>query len=119
MPVQPRSHATMIPESRRLNVAANSTGVRSSKRPVQPNVIVVESMRRDRVTRFEHRAPPVQVEQLVAHAAVVALDHRVLDRLAGLNELERVATCVGPGVQSGAPELGPVVDADPLRVAAI
>src|SRR5690349_828162 len=63
------------------------------------------------------RSPPVGVNPLVAHLAVEAPGERVLGRLARLDELDRDAVLVGPGVEHATAELGTVVADDALLVA--
>ena len=41
---------------------------------VRTCMIVVVSIRIDRFARFFHGAPPMQIEQLVSHPTIVALD---------------------------------------------
>src|SRR5258706_15441388 len=90
-----------------------------TKPAVRTRMIVIVSIRIDRVAGFCDRAPPMQIEQLVPHATVVALDDGVLDRLPRLDELERDAMLIGPGVEKAAAELGAIVDRDPRWIAAL
>lgn len=66
-----------------------------------PHLVEVLPVGIDRVASLRDTPPPVLVQQLVPHPAVVALHHRVLDWLARLDEVQGDAVLVRPGVEDG------------------
>ena len=77
---------------------------------VRPDGIVVQPPGFDQLFGFFQIAEPVLVQAFVPQPAVEALDVRVLDRLAGLNEVQLHSLAVGPGIQGGTGELRAVID---------
>lgn len=83
-----------------------------------PDLVEVLPVGVDRVAGLRDAPPPVLVQQFVPHPPVVAFHYRVLDRLARLDELQRHAVFVRPGVEPRAAKLGTIVEHDARRVAA-
>ena len=87
-------------------------GVRSPSEPCGRSALVVlPPIFNDSPGMGEIREP-VFVETFVAKRAVEALNEGVLRRLAGLDELQRDAVVVGPGIKGATDELGSVIDHD-------
>lgn len=75
-------------------------------------LVVVDTPHANLRTRLVKIGEPVLVQAFIAEAAVEALNERVLDRLAGLDEMQSDLQIVGPGVERPASDLGPVVPAE-------
>jgi hypothetical protein len=69
---------------------------------VGPDFVVVDAPRADLAARLGEISEPVLVETLVE-----ALGVRVLDRLAGADEVDPDATSIGPGVERPAGRIWP------------
>jgi len=85
---------------------------------VRPSDIVVDAPRFNRLLRIGQAHEPALVQALVPEPPVEALGERILNRLAGLNELKRDAARVCPLIECLAGELGTIVTDERRREAA-
>ena len=80
------------------------------ERAVGSRPIVVLSPRLNDPSGIGEAEEPVLVQALVSESPVEALDHRVLDGLAWLDEVEVYLLGVGPLIERAAGQLRPVVE---------
>lgn len=76
---------------------------------MRSDLIVVPPPAFDLVSGVVDIAPPVLIEALVADLAVEAFDISILVRFTRLDKLMVDFPFVGPGIECGSCELGPVV----------
>lgn len=81
--------------------------------------VVIDPPFFDYFPRFVQRREDVLVEAFLAKPSVEALDERVLVRLAGADEVDLHPVLERPRVYRLAVELGPVVDRNRVRAAAL
>ena len=113
--MNPNSVPVLMPSSALFEVLDRRPIAQSA---VRPDLVVVLSPELDLLPRIGEIREPVLGETLVAEAGVEAFGMRVLDGLAGPNEVQGHDAFESPGVEDLADELRPVVDANALGLAA-
>ena len=77
-----------------------------------PSRVVLVLPRGDHLPRVEEREKPVLVEALIPQPLIEAFDERILDELAGADELQRDADLLRPAYERTAVEFWTVVHDD-------